>query len=666
MTKGTIRHIIHASLALPLVVLAAHGQPADTSRAVPGLAERADSLRVYHAPVVRVDASSIQQRTLGEPQPLSVVSRDQIAGVGAVDLSDAVAYAPGVFVKQYGGLGGLRTVSLRGTTAQQSVILIDGVRYRGSASGAFDLGAIPADALERVEIVRGGNAALYGANAVGGVINVVTRRAVNQPFAVSASAASGTFGERRVGLGLSGRTASGSWQADVVNTASRGDYPFAFNQFGATATLHRDNADLAGLYARAAWTTESDAGTRATITAQGYHSERGVPGAVVQGNVEQLHARLNESDASLSASIDKPLGAWAVSATLAGRANDLRYRDPDARIAGPGGIDNSYRSYDASLTMRARRVFGTAVALELGTEGSYTSLAGDNLDPSAGSYVQRTGLGAWAMGRWCADSGLFDSETALEGGVRADVYSDMSAAISPLVGVVWRVPATQLRVRAHTALGHRTPSFTEQYYLNYGNRDLRPEWSTTLDAGITLAVTPDLGAEAGAFVLDTRDQIVAVPRTPISWSATNVARTLTRGVEMALSGRMLDNRLGARVSYTLMRAEDRSGGLTERRLLVYAPQELFNGVVDVSLAPARLAVNWQYVSHRYTLGTNEYASVLPRYMLVGASVGWRIQAAPLVLDIKGECANLFNVSYQVIRNYPMPGRTLRLELVARY
>ena len=100
-----------------------------------------------------VEAESLERRAAGSAQPMALISRAQIEAIDAVDLADVVALSPGAFVKQYGGLGGLRTLSLRGASAQQTVVLIDGVRYQSSAAGAVDLGLLPADAIEHEKSV---------------------------------------------------------------------------------------------------------------------------------------------------------------------------------------------------------------------------------------------------------------------------------------------------------------------------------------------------------------------------------------------------------------------------------------------------------------------------------------------------------------------------------
>lgn len=660
LLRPTLAAALLAATMLPTVAAAQPRQPSAGADST-----HHDTIRVVHAHTVNVEASSILPRIARSAQPLAAVTRRDIVAANAVDLADALAYVPGVFVKQYGGMGGLRTLSLRGASSQQTVLLLDGIRYRGNSADAFDLGNLPADAIERIEVVRGGNAALYGANALGGVVNVVTRMPAAGDAGLRLNVAAGSFAERRVGVDAHTASDRDAWSGTFCFSSAGGDYPFSFNEFGTTSELRRDNADITNLFGRAAWRRRFDDGARVGVTVQGFSSERGVPGAVVQGSREQAQARLDEREIFAVARYDDQVGPWLIAGNISGRLNALHYRDPEAIVAAAGGLDDHYDARDLMLTARARRILGTTTIVDAGVDAAWTTLDGDNLDPGAGRSVRRLSVSGSAGVNWLWEEGLFDCETALDVGMRADILSDFAPAVSPSVGFVWRAGTLPLRLRVHGALGFRAPSFTEQYYLNYGNHDLQPEHGASLDAGATVELGDGFVLESSAFVMDTRDAIIAVPRSVVSWSAMNAARTSTRGIELAAAGELFDRALGLRASYTRMRAEDRSGGITQGRLLPYAPEELFTGLVDLRWNAFGCGVNWQYASHRFALAANDYPSMLPRYTVVGASASAHQTLGGVDLELRAEFANLFDVAYQVVRNYPMPGRSVRFELVGR-
>lgn len=647
---------------VPLLLIAGASVPA----------QEADTLRVdsvpsrYTSRPVVVDAQSLLQRAAESPRSTTLISRSEIVAANAFDASDVVAFAPGVFVKQYGGLGGLRSVSLRGTSSQQAVILIDGVRYQSSAAGEIDLSTIPADALEQVEVIRGGDAAFYGANALGGVINLVTQPSAGQGLRAELRSGLGSFGERNVALAVSDSRGSQSWSAHLSSVATDGDYPFPYNEFGSTTTIRRENADFSNLSGGAEWSYRSQSGWRGSVGAQAFTSDRGAPGAIVQGNREDLHARLLERDLFSVAQLSYSTSEWSLLSALSGRLNGLRYRDPDARTFGAEGIDNRYDRSELALTLRARRTIGASGIIEASGEAGYARLEGSNLDPSVGSSVTRTQVGGALTSSWSIVGLPYGSELSLEAGFRGETFSGIGTSFSPSLGLQLRIASTPLRLRAHGAGNYRVPSFTEQYYLNYGNADLRPEHSASFDAGVTYQLGESFLLEASGFLIDTHDQIVSVPRSPVSWSAMNVGRVLSRGIEIGANGSLVQGLLELRLSYTRMRAEDRTSGGDYGLLLPYAPEELFSALAQIHLGSYAFGPTCEYVSHRYALPSNLPESLLPHYLTVGAGISGRWPLGMLDLTARAEGSNLFDAQYQVVRNYPMPGRSLRISLELRY
>ncbi len=657
-------------------------QPSDTARVQRG-AGAADTVRHYGTTreVVVVGRARTPIAT-DAVQPTAVVTRWAIDGVGATDLSDAVARAPGVFVRSYGGDGGLRTISLRGTSAQQSVILLDGVRVGSSSAGAFDLGNIPAEAIDHVEVVRGGNSALYGASALGGVVNVVTSGGNSNIPRLRLGSSFGSFGERHLGLHYDrplgdrvGIRFTGSY------SGSNGDYPFAFDQFGSTEILRRRNADFTNLYGRGAMHVDVDDGLAVDASLQGYASGRGSPGAVVQGQPELRNARLDEWDLLGTVRTAMTRRAWSATFTADARRNHIHYTDPDSHLYGPAGIDSQFDRLEESVKATARRIVGRRGILDATLEVSHSRLDGDQLDPAVGAVVRRTEFGTALLGDWDLNGFVPSLGIQAIGALRLDAFSDLPPAVSPSLGIVvipWNGP---VRIRANAAFNYRAPSFTDQYYLNFGNTSLRPERSRSFDIGATVRMNAIDGThsdwvefEVSGFAIDTRDQILAVPKSAVSWSAQNIGRVLSRGIEASAAGTLFDGRGRYTCSYTLMRAEDRSGGEFEGRQLVYTPEELLHGLATWRLIgigsdalSADVTARFDRVSHRFTLPLNEAESALPAYSLVGVggSVNWN-WSDDIGVEAGLDVSNVFDERYQVIAGYPMPERQLTARVEVRF
>ena len=148
-------------------------------------------------PEIRVEAGRLDAFAGNRYSPVITIGKAKIRESGSMQASEAVAGVPGLYVKNFGGAGGIKIVSLRGTTSQQAVYMIDGIKINSAQTGAVDLGLIPLFMLESIDVVRGGASALYGGNSLGGVINFATIGNSRKPE-VSADAVMGSFGEYAV------------------------------------------------------------------------------------------------------------------------------------------------------------------------------------------------------------------------------------------------------------------------------------------------------------------------------------------------------------------------------------------------------------------------------------------------------------------------------------
>jgi outer membrane cobalamin receptor len=659
------------------------GKPDDSTQASP----KATPKRFQQ---VEVHADRLQTEIARAIQPTSLISAEALQTLGARQIPDALSFVPGVFVRNYGGLGGLKTVSLRGANAAQTLVLVDGVRVNSTQSGQVDMSMIPVSMIEELEVVRGGAAALYGAAAMGGVVNIRTKRSVNAGWKAQAELAS--FGEfvasvqGSVPLAMWVLTANAEWQR------SQGNFPFLFNEFGRDVVLERTNGDFTGLSGRLQAAGNLDA-WRVNAQTLVRSSERGAPGAVVQGSVEMARARLQEDEALTQLSATRTLEGLPTlaSSTLASstlgsltlsaswRANTLRYRDPDARTRGPNGIDERFTGNDLAakaLVRSAGEVGAMQLLHEWAAEAVFSDVRGNFFQPDAGNYVRR--INTSLAGKIEINA----AQSRFHAGGRLDWFSDFGLVASPLAGVAFSPtsfsptsfsPTTAAdgawTFRAQWSYNFRPPAFNELYYLNFGNQALKPERGHSVNLGSSFVASSLFSVEADAFANFTHNQIVAVPTSPVTWSAQNVGMVQTLGVEASIrAGFVVDaveNALSLQASFTFQRAtDDTPGGLTRGRLLVYTPQVLANGILTwrpPSWLSAGVAV--QYAGERYSLASNADNSLLPAFTVVN----FHTEAALHIdntdntqVKIRLQCDNVFDTRYAVIRNFPMPGRALRL------
>ncbi len=613
----------------------------------------ADSVRgdTLQFRTVTVEADRWLNDVSGAGMPTTLLDERLMQRLAPQTLPEVLPLLPGVFVRDYGGVGGLKTVSLRGGSSAQSLVVLDGARLSSAQNGTFDISLLPARFVRELRLIRGGVSALYGANAITGVLDVT----LGVPLAPSlrAFAGGGSFDEWRLGIGGATSFDDVRIGVDVDAFGSAGSFPFLTDQYGSTYEINRSNGDVRSTSAVA----RIEAGRVATLTLIGRTSDRGVPGAVVQGAVTNARARLADDDiVGILTSTLLQTGSGTLTLTGTGRALDERYEDPDATITGPEGIDVRFTQRDATVGLRYAGTLGTVLHTTQ-LDAAYADLRGDRIVTDSGGFVLRRSVGARTDVQW---QGAFSMPITMRGAVRVDGFSDMGWAVSPLVAVQYE-PDDDVTLRASWSYNFRPPSFNELYFLNYGTRSLRPERSQTLDAGVSVRPISWLHVDADVFWTSTRDLIVSVPVSPVVTSAQNVGSARSMGIELLARGAWFDGRLVAQWTYALQDVRDVTGraGL-DGTMIPYTVPEATSALVQWDDDLLTASVQWSYTSYRYAQPGGEYTSLLQPFNLVSAQVGVHAGGAHSRVDVRLRCDNLFDERYVIVRGYPMPGRVVRL------
>ena len=176
---------------------------------------------------VVITATRNEELVTSIPVATDVLTAKNIEESNAKNVGEALQNIGDSFIKSYGGVGSLETVSLRGSTDAQVLILIDGQRLNNAQSGSVDLSSIPTDAIERIEVVKGGNTAMYGSDAVGGVVNIITKSmARKNDLNLSANGLYGTYNTRIIDLSAAQGFGNFDYFLSYNRTQTDGNYPY--------------------------------------------------------------------------------------------------------------------------------------------------------------------------------------------------------------------------------------------------------------------------------------------------------------------------------------------------------------------------------------------------------------------------------------------------------
>ncbi|MEZ4699847.1 MAG: TonB-dependent receptor [Rhodothermales bacterium] len=616
-------------LVLGAAVASAHAQASDSVYTLPGI-----TVTATRRPVA-MDRAPARIQRLDRPDLASAAS-----------LADVLLRRAGVFIRPYGN--GLATLSMRGGTASQSLILLDGLPVSDPQLGQIDLSLLPLFFVDRVEVMHGAGSSLYGSEAISGAVQLQTAVPV-EPLSVSFSGGYGPYGERQAGGTLAAR--QGRWSARVAGEfrGEDGDYPFWNPSLFPPREAPRAGADRRqhSLYAGLTRAIDTHRQTRIAVLAT--DAERGLPGPATTTPVGE-----RQQDRQVRLWGTHEGAGWRLRATL--QQSELRYLNPRLRI------DDLGLSRTALLQAET---FGAAgrLAWTAGLSGG----AGRAEHPNLASAARRTQGAAFASGT--IDAGRLQLYPAL----RLDAVSsggDGRYAVNPGLGAnLHLTPRAGIALKGRLARGFRAPTLNDRFWQPGGNPDLKPERSWTADAGVAWT-PPEQAARLEITVFDqhVRDQIVWQPATSTVWSPQNVAQVRSRGIESSAGAQ---RRIGRWVvttdaRYTLTAAVDRSDPASASfgRQVRYVPRHQMKATVsalwqarawNVSLETGAVRIGRRFVT------ADETQSLAP-YAVADAGVTLGRQAAFGRIQLSARLDNAFDAAYESIKGYPMPPRRLHIAL----
>jgi len=607
-------------------------------------------------PDITVQAERINESTQDPPAFVEIIEMDRFQG-RMISTEEAISQAAGVNVRSFGGLGATATVSVRGSSSEQVAVYVDGVRLNGTVGGGVDLSAIPAAQIARIEVIRGGASALYGEGAMGGAINIVTRKGSAQPRTTSSLAAGSTnTWQLAAGHSRGGET----WDMLVGGSLLHSDGNYSFRNDNGTSLDESDDftdtrinneLDARQLLLRGVWrpTARIDLAVHNDL----YVSESGVPGIVTFPSPHVHQQKLR--DLSMVSLALSGLGLSGLSLrTRAGFRYDWsKYRDGAGEQTGVP-VTTERAEIEPSVEQRVLYAWGTHQLWTLLGEYRHTELDDEDFP-----VPQREA--------WAASLGdqvfLWGEILTLTGVIRYDAVSDVDEQWSPKGGLLCR-PWSHLVLKGNVGRSFRAPNFTELYFdqgLVVGNPDLEPETSTHYDAGLQALWLPWIFVEGAYFRNEVRDLIEYLLIGGFRYKPFNIGRARLEGMELSLRAAPAEF-LKLSGAYTLTYAIDTTGQRNRNdRQIPGRPRHVGFGRLDGRIDIFHPFVEYHYVGGNYLTQAN--TKLLPEREL------WNVGMIHHVKDtmrLGWEMKNLTDEQVVDVRGFPLPGRSLYLTWEAEF
>lgn len=620
--------------------------------------------------------------------PAQSLNSKELERLNSNSVADALRYFSGVQLKDYGGVGGVKTLDIRSMGTNHLGVFYDGIQLGNAQNGQIDLGKYSLDNIEEISLYNGQKSRIlqpakdFGSS---GSVYISTRRprfTGTKPYNINVTFRTGSFGlvnpSVRIEYRLNPRL---SLSANTEYTHANGRYKFRYRKVFSDGTVAWDttatrrNGDIRAFRAEAGLFGAMNSG-KWMAKVYYYDSQRGIPGAIVN-NVWKNAQRQWDRNFFAQGTFQKQLtDRYEVLAGAKYARDYMHYLNPDTTLM---YIDNRFNQDEIYLTLAQKYALTTHWEVSLSTDYQWNHLDADLVNfvyPHRHSFLAAiaTALDLEYFKVQGSVSGTFVQDHTRLGSKKMSKFTPaIFASYTPL-------PEQGLSIRAFFKRAFRMPTFNDLYYTDIGNADLKPEFATQYNVGLDWRPTFDnpvcsyLHLTADAYHNRISDKIIAVPKGTgqYRWMMMNIGKVRILGLDLTAQTSLqlpYQISLNGSLSYTFQRARDYSDPSdsldeagTYKGQIAYIP--LHSGSVTAGIDWSGLDVNYSfiYVGERWDNSSNIPQNYVQPWYTHDLSMSWTQPLQKCAFKTTLEINNLFNQQYEVIRNYPMPGRNYRLSL----
>lgn len=631
-------------------------------------AQNKDSIQAQHINEVTV-TTQVLPSVSRSASPLQVMTFADLERIGVQSVSDAVRRLAGVVVKDYGGIGGLKTVSIRGLGDQHTAVLYDGVAFSNTQSGGIDISRFSLENISFLSLNIGQSDDIFQsakAFASAGTLNIKTGKPEfgNKKFRSQVLLHAGSWGMFSPAL-IQSYKISSSWAATFNGSWQRADgmYPFKFNNGQSIENRKRYNSDVN------IWQTElnvyGDLKRAGTLQFKIFYfdSERGIPGSTISENIKATE-RLWNKDFFTQANYEKKVNSKFSIQGLAKYSHLYsRYVDVDIKYTDGFQLDRYTQTEyygSASALYKATDVLSFSLAQDY----AYNKLVSNSINqqyPSRSTSLTALNVQAKTNRLTATASllGTYIGEKVKEGDRPKD-----KKRLSPALSFSYNPFDIGLRFRASYKDIYRAPTFNDMYYFRMGNTGLRPEISVQYNVGTTFYRPISekyslLSISVDAYINKVKDKIVIFAAAPQVLRMINLDNVTIHGVDISTTSEIdLSSafRLIAMGSYSYQSSKNDE----TKRQIPYTPEH--SGSASFSFENPWLNFTYSVVASGklYSKQDHTKMSRVDGFYDHSISVNKTFPLKQTKLRLQAELLNLSNKNYEIIQGYPMPGRSFRV------
>ena len=646
-----------------------------------------DEFVVYGSPLMK------------EVIPVQKLSGEQLKNLNSFSVADAIRYFSGVQLKDYGGIGGLKTVNVRSMGTHHVGVFYDGIQLGNAQNGQIDLGKFSLENIEEVSLYNGQKSNIFqpgkdfGSSATVYLRSRTPRFEANKRYNLRASVKGGSFDlinpsllcEYKINDKL-----SASLNAEHINASGKYEYRYKRVHPKTRRTLYdttavRENGDIRSLrFEGGLFGTLPQGDWR--VKSYFYDSERGIPGAIVNNRWKNSQRQWDRSffTQGVFRKTVAPKYDLLVNAKYA--YDYMRYLNPDTTLM---LIDNTFKQQEVYASVANKYSITRKWDAVLSADVQYNTLTSD-LD----GFVFPKRLTTLVALATAADLGKVKMQgSMLATIVRERIHSGNTAAddnakaapdkqeFTPAFFVSYKPFKSQsFNIRAFYKQIFRMPTFNDLYYTDIGNIKLRPEFTHQYNLGFRYeksyekSIIKHWEVQADAYYNEVTDKIVAVPKGSgqYRWMMMNLGYVEIRGLDAAASATVEPLKelfFNLRLTYTWQKAQD----FTKRKSpvlqastwggqIAYIPCHNGSAVAGLAYKSWQLNYSFIYVGERYHSSANIPAEYEQPWYTNDMTVSKKFAIRKINMRAALEINNLLGQDYDVVLNYPMPKRNYKLSI----
>ena len=620
--------------------------------------------------------------SITSPTPVQILNTTDPSKTNSLSVADAVKYFAGVSVKDFGGIGGLKTISVRSLGANHTGILYDGIALGNAQAGQVDLGKFSLDNIFQIELQNSGPSDILStakAFSFASLLSLKTTTGVEKKDSINrinVKLQSGSFGYISPSFAITkeiGKRFSLSLSTQFQN--ANGIYPYISYE-NDSKKLNRINSDVKSSRSEINAVFQANKTNKFVLKTFFYNSERGLPGAIIFYNTLS-NQRLNEKEMFVQGSWRNTISKKSELLFSAKYEHNKSYYLDPSYPNNVGKLENEFHQKEIYVSGVYSYKFDEHLKMSFATDAFKNSLVRTDVfadkfaTPTRNSFLNNIAF-QFKKRRYEISGNLLYSivnekvKTGESGNNFNKFSNGLAFSLQPFSGIPFRTRLFYKHI-------FRAPTFNDLYYTNVGNTKLRPEFADQYNVGFSYA-KQKLGfvklwtVTTDAYYNFVSDKILTAPRQNLfQWSVQNIGKVKIKGIDVALNTSFKEWKnieISTSATYTFQEAKDVSNATSPfyKTQLSYTPKHSGSGSLNIEYNNFQFNYNLLYSSVRYKPGDQIFENLLQPFTTTDVSISYLLQKRQAFYKLIFEANNIFNTEFEIVKYYPMPLSNFRITL----